>query len=149
MIWNETDFGETTDNDRRFFIQPISNLKWELQQLCVSVYVCMDMWVLVYACVCACACVHVLLTPSLQPCPGTRCLLFPPPLGILCSWRSLVSSSTAGSRAWESKTLRHTSHSTHCRHLSASTRPTEGQKNTLLMCYCVPLELCGHFVFNK
>lgn len=66
----------------------------------------------------------VLLTLSPQPCPGMRCLLCPPLLGWLCSWRSLlISSCPTESREWESKTLRHASHSSHCRHLSASTRP--------------------------
>lgn len=70
-------------------------------------------------------CVYqVLLTLSLQPCPGMRRLLCPPLLGWLCSWRSLlISSCSTESREWESKTLRHASHSSHCRHLSASTRP--------------------------
>ena len=65
-----------------------------------------------------------LLTLSPPPCPGMRCLLCPPPLGWLCSWRSLlISSCPTESREWESKTLRHASRSSHCRHLSASTRP--------------------------
>lgn len=69
-----------------------------------------------------------LLTLSLQPCPDMRCLMCPPLLGWLCSWRSLlISCCPTESRERESKTLRHASHSSHCRHLSASTRPETGK----------------------
>lgn len=71
-----------------------------------------------------------LLTLSLQPCPGMRCLLCPPLLEWLCSWRSLlISSCPTESRERESETLRHASHSSHCRHLSASTRPENTEKH--------------------
>lgn len=66
------------------------------------------------------------LTLSLQPCPGMRCWPCPPLLGWLCSWRSVLGvSCPTESRAQQSKTLRHVSHSTHCTHLSASTRPAK------------------------
>ncbi len=73
------------------------------------------------------------LTLSLQPCPGMRCWPCPPLLGWLRSWRSVLGvSCPTESRAQQSKTLRHVSHSTHCTHLSASTRPAKRQRESTI-----------------
>lgn len=104
----------------------------------------------------------VVLTLSLQPCPGMRCLLCPPLLGWLCSWRSLlISSCPTESRKRESKTLRHASHSSHCRHLSASTRPknvsdgkkggqthTHKKKHQLILCEGIKRQWLKYFIHS-